>query len=106
MMKCSEKAFAMCPTRHLCGTVDDAIFTEGSECAAFNNAVEDKPMTNADRMNELRKCPFCGGEELTISSILGEHYIVCDTCTCAGPGAWTEQEAIEAWNRRDDDGEI
>lgn len=53
MMKCSKKAFAMCPTRHLCGSLDDATFAEESECAAFNNAVEDKPMTNADRIRAM-----------------------------------------------------
>lgn len=53
MQRCSEKAFSKCPTRHLCGTIEDATFTEGSECAAFNQAVEDKPMTNADRIRAM-----------------------------------------------------
>ncbi|MGM9669739.1 MAG: hypothetical protein ACI3VZ_08305 [Faecousia sp.] len=50
MQRCSKRAYAMCPTRHLCGTLDDATFTEDSECAEFNRAVEAKPMTNADRI--------------------------------------------------------
>ena len=43
----------MCPTRHLCGQIEEATFTEDSECAAFNRAVEDKPMTNADRIRAM-----------------------------------------------------
>ncbi len=53
MQRCSEKAFAMCPTRHLCGTREDATFADNSECAAFNRAVEDAPMTNADRIRAM-----------------------------------------------------
>lgn len=47
MQRCSEKAFAMCPHRKFCCTIDDATFADNSECAAFNRAVEDKPMHNA-----------------------------------------------------------
>lgn len=36
MMRCSEEAFAKCPTSHLCGSLTDATFMEDSECAAFN----------------------------------------------------------------------
>lgn len=53
MLKCSEKAFAKCPSRHLCGMRADATFTEGSECDAFNREVEGKPMTNADRIRTM-----------------------------------------------------
>lgn len=53
MQRCSEKAFAMCPTRHLCGKIEDATFTEDSDCAAFNRAVEDKPMINADHIRAM-----------------------------------------------------
>lgn len=53
MNRCSEKAFATCPTRHLCGTREEATFTDDSECAAFNKAVEEKPMTNAERIRAM-----------------------------------------------------
>lgn len=46
MMKCSAKAFAACPTRHLC--IGDATFTEGSECDKLNRMIEKYPVTNAD----------------------------------------------------------
>ncbi len=48
MLRCSPKAYAQCPDRHLCGPIEDATFTEGSECSAFNRSVEDKPMTYGD----------------------------------------------------------
>ena len=39
-MKCNPKAFAQCPTHHLCGTsAADACFMEGSECDKFNRSV-------------------------------------------------------------------
>lgn len=53
MQRCSEKAYAMCPTRQLCGPIDEATFTDDSECALFNRSVEDKPMTNADRIRAM-----------------------------------------------------
>ena len=55
-------------------------------------------------MAELKPCPFCGGRALFASDLLGEHYIVCSTCTCAGPGRESLEEATEAWNRRAKDG--
>ena len=42
MLRCSKKAFAKCPSSYLCGTREDATFTEDSECAAFNREVECK----------------------------------------------------------------
>ena len=55
---------------------------------------------------ELKPCPFCGCEAVTTTSILDEHYVICTNCTCAGPGGWSEQEAIEAWNRRAEDADL
>ena len=51
-------------------------------------------------MAELKPCPFCGSRALITSNLLEEYYIVCTACTCCGPGPGSEQEAIEAWNRR------
>ena len=45
-------------------------------------------------MEELKPCPFCGGEAKQ------EHkdYILCTVCGCEGP--WDERPAKEAWNTR------
>ena len=53
MLRCSPEAFAKCPTRHICGKIEDATFTEGSECDLFNQSVMNKPMTNADRIRAM-----------------------------------------------------
>lgn len=67
-------------------------------------------------MEELKKCPFCGGEaELYYSNDnKRKPYIRCKfgvlqkpKCPCYQPYQWTyktEKEAIEAWNRRYTDG--
>ena len=50
---------------------------------------------------ELKPCPFCGGEDFQMVSVYGgEYYVDCLTCTACGPSGETEEEAIEAWNRR------
>lgn len=53
MLKCSKEAFAACPDRHLCGCVEEAAFTEGSECDKFNRQIGSKPMTHADRIRAM-----------------------------------------------------
>lgn len=56
---------------------------------------------------ELKSCPFCGSEAVIRYSMDNHHqpYVTCDTPKCPGcnPYQWhyrTEEEAIEAWNRR------
>lgn len=53
MLRCSPEAFAKCPTRHICGNIQEATFMEGSECDQFNQSVMDKPMTNGDRIRAM-----------------------------------------------------
>ena len=66
-------------------------------------------------MNELRKCPFCGGEvyEKGGRCEYGKKVmtldLLCDKCGTIFKfkSKWSENpyaEAIEAWNRRADDG--
>ena len=38
MRRCNEYAYAMCPDRHICGSLEDAVFADNSECAAHNDA--------------------------------------------------------------------
>lgn len=54
MLRCSPEAFAKCPTRHICGSIKEATFTEGSECDLFNQSVASKPMTNGDLIRAMR----------------------------------------------------
>lgn len=64
---------------------------------------------------KIKPCPFCG-KEAVINKIEshthmlaimpdydGETFIECTGCTCA-VSSKIEQEAVEAWNRRINDG--
>lgn len=75
MQRCSERAFAMCPDRMYCGSIEDATFAENSECAKFNLEVETKPMTNGDRIRSM------SDEEL--AKFISEF---CDSSDCEDPG--------------------
>ncbi len=48
--------------------------------------------------NELKPCPFCGGEAEWATK--GKHWIMCSSCGVETQYCETAEEAIEAWNRR------
>ena len=56
-------------------------------------------------INELKPCPFCGGEEAYLTkNCYGQNYVRCPKC---GAVVWgsddenlTKKRAIELWNRR------
>ena len=58
---------------------------------------------------KLRECPFCGSEAVIHESIEGRYYIMCSVskiCTVI-PSTLVYSnlnDAVEAWNRRADDG--
>ena len=61
-------------------------------------------------MNELKPCPFCGGEAKYIYS-MPYNAVQCKKCKVFGKTVVDsyeqkdgKAEAIEAWNRRTDDG--
>lgn len=52
-------------------------------------------------MPELKPCPFCGSDNVGISTIEDRsHYGDCWACEAEGPWKATVAEAIEAWNTR------
>lgn len=51
-------------------------------------------------MTKLKPCPFCGGEASTYVAYDDNYYVCCDECGCGLPVYNTEEEAIEAWNKR------
>jgi Lar family restriction alleviation protein len=56
-------------------------------------------------MSELKSCPFCGSEaEMYVSEIGAKQgdgfWIRCDNCEIEQHGFYSEDEAIERWNRR------
>ena len=53
---------------------------------------------------KLKPCPFCGGEAKT-QSYYHDYAVYCRKCEAATRRFYpTKQEAIEAWNRRVNDG--
>lgn len=73
MLKCSPEAFAKCPTRRICGNIEAATFTEGSECDLFNQSVMNMPITNADRIRAM------SDEEL--AAFIVETTYICKCCS-------------------------
>lgn len=57
-------------------------------------------------MSELKHCPFCGGNELSLYQLdVGKaHMVFCRACRAEGPvAAIDEDQSIEAWNTRTPD---
>lgn len=50
--------------------------------------------------NELKPCPFCGGEAYAVDALEKRAHAVCDTCHASTAYYFSEAEAIEAWNTR------
>ena len=50
---------------------------------------------------ELKRCPFCGGEaEIFVSDVTDRALVYCRGCDAQIKMQPNEQEAIEAWNHR------
>lgn len=58
--------------------------------------------------NELKPCPFCGGEKPIVRHGKYMWWIECseDACRASSGGKPRKNEAIEAWNRRAGDAEV
>ncbi len=54
--------------------------------------------------NELKPCPFCGGKALCTNPTTWMAW--CTKCGAVGPWKLTYQEAIEAWNGRNNNREM
>lgn len=55
-------------------------------------------------MEELEPCPFCGCPNITVYNDCDDvFYAECcnPDCDAFGPSRKTEQQAIDAWNRRE-----
>lgn len=49
----------------------------------------------------LKRCPFCGGRaELRVYSA-NMQFVQCDECLACSHAFQSDNEAIDAWNRRD-----
>ena len=50
-------------------------------------------------MEELKPCPFCGGESDIGENFDGQWGVFCETCRAVVWG-YTKKASIAAWNRR------
>lgn len=64
-------------------------------------------------MTELKPCPFCGSKNTACSfytthteGMEDHYYIGCKNCGANGSRGKSEEEAIEAWNRRVNDNDV
>ena len=62
-------------------------------------------------MHDIKPCPFCGGKDIVVrpvqyAGIVKTHfYVQCRECFAQSGMGWTAKaRAIEAWNRRADNG--
>ena len=57
-------------------------------------------------MTELKPCPFCGGTDLNVKKGKYMWWVECCNADCRASGGCQhyKKEAIEAWNRRAEDG--
>lgn len=103
MLKCSKEAFARCPFVRSCGSLDKAIFLEGSDCDRFNQEVVKLPVTNAEHIRAMsdeelaemiiniscgvEPCNYCSPQQ-TFGQDCGVHSVCRD-----GVIAWLRQPA-------------
>jgi hypothetical protein len=67
VLQCDIRAFNRCPYNKTCVSVDQATFTEGSDCDLFNQKVLQTPITNGDRVRTMSdkklKAWYCKGRD-------------------------------------------
>lgn len=72
MKRCSPDAYAMCPDRDMCGSLRDAVFCDGSDCEEFNEFVEKRGGTRADRIRSM--------SDIELAEFLSTMVSSCDYC--------------------------
>ena len=48
----------------------------------------------------LKPCPFCGGDDLEVTDMDGDHYVLCHGCALEAPFHDSRAAVIAAWNTR------
>ena len=51
---------------------------------------------------ELKSCPFCGGENVELSTSIRSQYVQCNECNAFGPDGRDSRQAVCGWNTRSD----
>lgn len=97
MPRCDPRAFARCPYNKTCAPIEEATFTEGSDCDQFNQRVLRTPVTNADKirgMSDRELATFL----YTATRACADH--ACLTC----PIGQTNCTTILWWLKRPEEG--
>lgn len=55
-------------------------------------------------MNELKPCPFCGCDRISVQYLYFRPYVICEKCHAQIPCYNTYAKAKGAWNRRVNNG--
>lgn len=51
-------------------------------------------------MNELKPCPFCGSDRISVQYLCFRPYVICEKCHAQIPCYDNYARSKEAWNRR------
>ena len=100
LLKCDPRAFARCPYKESCFSVEQAEFTKGSDCDLFNQRILERPITNADKirgMSDLELSTFLH----TITRACADHD--CGNCpigeqNCIVMLHWLKKSELEKRN--------
>ena len=72
-------------------------------CRSCHSHVHKNDLPSSEKMKddtqELKRCPFCGGEAFRCHHDL-RHYVKCSFCGCGTGVFFTPELAVQAWNRR------
>ncbi len=53
---------------------------------------------------ELKPCPFCGGNNIRVWMNISRYWVSCENCFVSTACTLTEEKAIRYWNRRANNG--
>lgn len=85
------------------GSLDNSIASNGYGAAPACLFNPESPLIRADRREQLKPCPFCGGAAKTVVDDETESKFGVKCFNCGG-GIFAEketlQDAVDAWNRR------
>lgn len=84
----------ICPN---CGTNYGGDYDSYKYCPNCGQAIDWRKKMNRDK-NKLKPCPFCGGAAHVVG--FSAKWVFCNSCGAEAQCFDTEEEAIEAWNRR------
>lgn len=59
-------------------------------------------MVRRTKMEELKSCPFCGSNDVTMCKVYPSSYARCRVCGAEGGLRGSHDEAAAAWNSRTD----